>query len=166
MPNFAKFFTFKFSRNPGIPQNFSLINSTESRKICRIRCYVVKKFPLWWIFQKYKFFWIEAIKRSIEHLFSCALFLKQTKAKQQFLISLLSLEWHSIKNLNLFAQWEKVNDERISWQYPFTRRYLTRTNFCAGVTSRFLKKPFRGFFLSLQDSRIFFTYFGAISIYK
>ncbi len=39
-----------------------------------------------------------------------------------------------------------------------------RTNFCAGMTSRsHLNIPFRGVCLSVQNSKIFFTYFGTIS---
>ncbi len=44
---------------------------------------------------------------------------KISLTKSSFLISLLSSERRSIKTLNLFAQWEKVNDIRITWDYPF-----------------------------------------------
>jgi hypothetical protein len=66
------------------------------------------------------------------------------------LISLLTSQEaarRSIKNLKLFAQWEKVNDIRITWHYPFpTATYtcivwillgLNATNICAGVTNKF-----------------------------
>ncbi len=69
------------------------------------------------------------------------------------LISLLSLESRSIKNLNLFANWQKVTDE---WSrdtiplpaatYTCINTFGAKRHLCAGVTSRVHEIRFRGFF--------------------
>ncbi len=82
-----------------------------------------------------------------------------------FLISLLSLEWRSIKNLNLFAQWEKVTLKNLVPQslYPqLPSMCVVWILWGAGVTRRLHKPRFADF--SLWKARgFFYICFGAIS---